>query len=122
MPQTQRKKVQSGGVDIGEDGEEPLREGEEALAMVNGLAQLQVGSSLGSLTRDDERRWRNPFSESTRLCICNQEERTTNNAMIGVVEERMVEERSEEMSEEEDEVNNTSLERISIPRSPTTSS
>jgi hypothetical protein len=42
--------------------------------------------------------------------------------MIGVEEERVVEERREDMSEEEDKVNNTSQGRVSVPRSPTTSS
>jgi hypothetical protein len=42
--------------------------------------------------------------------------------MIGVEEERVVEERREDMSEEEDEVNNTSQGRVSVPRSPTMSS
>jgi hypothetical protein len=63
-------------VDMVEDGDGPLREGEEDLAIVNGLARLQVGISLGSLTKDNERRWRNPLFEPPPLCICNQEERT----------------------------------------------
>jgi hypothetical protein len=77
MLQPQRKMRCRVEVEVGEDGEEPLWEGEEALAIVNGLARLQVGNSLGSLTRNDERRWRNPLFEPPPLHICNQEERTT---------------------------------------------
>jgi hypothetical protein len=88
----------------------------------------------GILIRDDERRWRNPLFEPPPLCICNQEERTTDNAEIGVDEERTTDNveigvdeervsriRREETSEEEDEFNNTSQRRVSIPTSPTTS-
>jgi hypothetical protein len=46
---------------VGGDGEEHLEEGEEDLAILNGLSQLWVGISLGSLTRDYERIWRNPL-------------------------------------------------------------
>jgi hypothetical protein len=42
--------------------------------------------------------------------------------MIGVEEEIIVEERREDTSGEEEKVNNTSPGRLSIPRSPTTSS
>jgi hypothetical protein len=38
--------VKSSNVDVVEDGNGPIREGEEALVIVNGLTQLQVGSSL----------------------------------------------------------------------------
>jgi hypothetical protein len=49
------------GNNIEEDGKEPLREGEEDLLIVNGLTRLQLVISLRSLTRDDERIWRNPL-------------------------------------------------------------
>jgi hypothetical protein len=55
------------------------------------------------------------------LCICNQEETTTNNLEIGI-EERVGEERREEKSEEEDRVNNTLQGRVPVPISPTPSS
>jgi hypothetical protein len=74
----------SRGVDIGEDGEEPLREWEEALAIMNGLVQIHVGISSGYLTGDDERRWRNPLFEPPPLHICNQEEISIDNMYIGV--------------------------------------
>jgi hypothetical protein len=64
--------VWSRGIDIGEYGEEPLWEGEESLAIVNGLAWLQVVISLRSFARDDERIWRNPLFEPPPFCICSQ--------------------------------------------------
>jgi len=51
---------------------------------VDGLAQLQVGKSLCSLTRNARRRWSYPPFEPPLLCICNQEEITTYNEAIGV--------------------------------------
>jgi hypothetical protein len=67
--------VQSSSTDVVGDGDGTLREGEEDLTIMNGLMRLQVGSSLGSLIRDYERRWRNPLFEPPPLRICNQEER-----------------------------------------------
>jgi hypothetical protein len=45
--------VQSSSADMIENGDGPLREGEEALAIVNRLVKLHVGISLGSLTNDN---------------------------------------------------------------------
>jgi hypothetical protein len=71
--------VQSRGTKVGEeDGGSPSGGGEE-LAIVDGLVQLQVGNSLGSLTRNVRRRWSYPPFEPPPLCICSQEERTIDN-------------------------------------------
>jgi hypothetical protein len=62
------------GANMGEYGKVPLREGEETLDIMNGLVQLQLGSSLGFLIDDNERILRNTLFEPPPLCICNQEE------------------------------------------------
>jgi hypothetical protein len=113
----------SSSANVVEDGDGPLQEGEEALEIVNGIARLQVGISLGSLTEDNERRWRNPLFEPPPLHICNQEERNEESVEIGVEEERVEERRREDTSEEEVKVNNTSQGRVSVSVSisPTTS-
>jgi hypothetical protein len=53
---------------------------------MDGIAWLHVGKSLGSLTRNVRRRWSYPPFEPSPLCICSQEERTTNDEVIGVEE------------------------------------
>jgi hypothetical protein len=90
----------SRGVDVGEYGKESLREEEKDLMIVNVLMWLQIGISLGYLTEDDERIWRNPLFKPPPLCIFNQEERTIENAEIRVEEERVAEGRREDMSGE----------------------
>jgi hypothetical protein len=66
---------------------------------VDGLAQLQVGNSLGSLKRNVGRRWSYPPFEPPPLSIWNQEERTTKRVVIRV-EARAGEERREDVSGE----------------------
>jgi hypothetical protein len=85
------------------------------------LHVLQVGNSLGYLTRNVRRIWSYPPFEPPPLHICNQEERTIDNEVIGV-EERVGEERREATSEEEDKVSATSPRRVSVPRSQTPNS
>ena len=81
---------------------------------------LHVENSLGSLTRNDGRRWRYPTFEPPPLSICNQEERTTNSDVIRVG--GLEEGRREEKSEEEGEASATSPIRVSIEIILTTSS
>jgi hypothetical protein len=70
-----------------EDGGSPSGGGEE-LVIVDGLAWLQVGNSLGHLTRNFRRRWNYPPFEPPPFHICNQEERTTDSEVIGIGERR----------------------------------
>jgi hypothetical protein len=79
------------------------------------LHGLQVGNSLGHLTRNVRRRWTYPPFEPPPLHICNQEERTTDSEVIGIGE-RVEGDRREEMSEEEGEVSATSPRRVSVLR------
>jgi hypothetical protein len=77
-----KDEVQSSSANTTKDGDGPLREGEEAFTLVSGLAQLHVGSSLGSLTKNNERIWRNPLFEPPPLHIFYQEERNEESAEI----------------------------------------
>jgi hypothetical protein len=70
--------------------------------IVDGLATVQVGNSLGHLTRNVRRIWTYPPFEPPPLHICNQEERTTDSEAIGIGErgeERVEGDIGEEMSE-----------------------
>jgi hypothetical protein len=103
-----------------EDGGSPSGGGDE-LVIVDGLAWLQVGNSLGPLTRNVRRRWTYPPFEPPPLHFCNQEERTTYSEVIRVGE-GVEEGRREETSEEEGEASATSPRRVSVARSLTTNS
>jgi hypothetical protein len=95
------------------------------LAIVDGLAWLQVGKSLSTLTRNVRVIWTYPPFETPPLCICNQEEITTNSEAIGtkeIVGERVGGDKREETSEEEGEVSVTSPRTVSVLRIPTPSS
>jgi hypothetical protein len=63
---------------------------------------------LGSLIRYNEKIWRNPLFEIPSLCICNQDEITSNKFEIGVEEKRVEQKIREVTNGEVDEVNNTS--------------
>jgi hypothetical protein len=76
---------------------------------VSGFVQLNVGSSLGSLTKDDEKIWRKPLFESPPLCICHQEEETEECEEVREVQEEV----GEDTSEGETKVNNT-LQGVSL--------
>jgi hypothetical protein len=101
-----------------EDGDGPLQEGGDILAIVNGIILLYIGISLGFPIEDNERKWRNALFEPPPLFICNQEERNEESVEKGVEERRR-----EDMSVEEIKVSNTSLGifLVSISISPTTS-
>jgi hypothetical protein len=68
----------SSSVDAVKDGNGPLQGGEEALTIVNWLAQLQVRRYLGSITNDNERIWRKREDMS-------EEEVEVNNTFQGIV-------------------------------------
>jgi hypothetical protein len=77
---------------------------------------LKIGSSFGSITKEDEIVWRNPLFEPPPLCIFNQEERTKEESVeVREVEEESSEAREvEETSGVETKVSNTSQERLSV--------
>jgi hypothetical protein len=118
---SEEDEVKSRGTRVGEeDGGSPSGGGEE-MEIVDGLAQLQVGNSMGHLTRNVRRRWNyHPF-EPPPLHIFNQEERTTNSEVIGIGE-RVGGDRRKETSGEEGEVSATSPRSVSVLRTPTTNS
>jgi hypothetical protein len=86
---------------------------------------MQVGNALGSLTRNVRRRWTYPPFEPPPVCVCNQEERTTDSEAIGIGErgeEKVEGDIGEKTIEEEGEVSATSPKRVTVLRTLTPSS
>jgi hypothetical protein len=88
--------AQSSSVNVVEDSDEALQKGVETMKIMRRIGQLEIGSSFGSIIKEEERVWRNPLFKPPPLHICHQEERTKKTAEVREVAKERLEEREVE--------------------------